>query len=87
MTQLLLSDTDVQRIADAVVASLHGVAQRLQPPAAADEWLTVEQAAQHLKCSTSRIYQGTSKRTLPFHRDGGRLMFSKSELDNHLRGR
>lgn len=76
--QLLLSDTDVQRIADAV-------AQRLQPPAAADEWLTVEQAAQHLKCSTSRIYQGTSKRTLPFHRDGGRLMFSRTELDRHVR--
>jgi len=79
VTQLLLSDTDVQRIASAVAALL-------PTPAAADEWLTVEQAAQHLKCSTSRIYQGTSKRTLPFHRDGGRLMFSKSELDEHLRG-
>lgn len=80
MTTLLLSDTDVQRIADAV-------AQRLQPAAAADEWLTVPQAAEHLKCSVSRIYQGTSARTLPFHREGGRLMFSRQELDEHIRNR
>lgn len=48
---------------------------------AGDRWLTVDEAAEHLRCPKSRIYALTSTGRIPHHRDGSRLLFRQSELD------
>ena len=47
-----------------------------------DQWLDVAEAAEYLRCPTSRIYALTSAGRIPHHHDGARLLFRKSELDD-----
>jgi excisionase family DNA binding protein len=47
----------------------------------AGEWLTVAEAADHLRCSTGRVYQLVSARRIPFQKDGSRVLFRRSEVD------
>jgi excisionase family DNA binding protein len=46
-----------------------------------DHWMNVAEAAEYLRCPTSRIYALTSAGKIPHHHDGARLLFRKSELD------
>jgi excisionase family DNA binding protein len=46
-----------------------------------DAWLDVGEAAEYLRCPTSRIYALTSAGKIPHHHDGARLLFRRSELD------
>lgn len=48
---------------------------------AADHWMTTTEAANYLRCPLSRVYALTSASRIPFHRDGSRLLFRRSELD------
>jgi excisionase family DNA binding protein len=48
-------------------------------------WLTVEQAAEHLACPTSRVYALVSARRIPHERDGSRPLFDRRELDAWVR--
>lgn len=64
-----------QRAAQLVVAQL---------ATADDAWLDVDGAARYLACKPKRIYDLTSQRRLPAHRDGSRLLFRRSELDAYL---
>jgi excisionase family DNA binding protein len=48
----------------------------------AEPWLGVREAAGHLACPPSRIYALVSVRRIPHHRDGSRLLFRRSELDD-----
>jgi excisionase family DNA binding protein len=50
-----------------------------------DEWLTSDQAAQYLKCGRRRIFNLVSEKRIPVHREGVRLMFLKSELDEWIK--
>ena len=50
-----------------------------------DGWLTVGEAAEHLRCPVSRIYSLTSARRIPFEKDGSRTLFRRSELDEWVR--
>lgn len=47
----------------------------------ADRWMTVAECAEHLRCSTGRIYQLVSARRIPFQKDGSRVLFRRSALD------
>jgi excisionase family DNA binding protein len=68
----------VSAIADAVAARLRRPAQR---------WLTATEAAAYLKCPVSRIRKLTMIGGLPVHRDGRRVLYDVSELDEYvLRG-
>lgn len=49
-----------------------------------EPWIGVEEAADHLDCPRSRIYALVSKRAIPFHKDGSRLLFRCSELDRFI---
>ncbi len=50
----------------------------------AGRWLTgAAAAAAYLGCSPKRIYNRLHE--IPHTRDGGRLMFSTTDLDNHVR--
>jgi excisionase family DNA binding protein len=48
---------------------------------APEPWIGVEQAAEHLACPPSRIYDLVSQRRLTPRRDGRRLLFKRSHLD------
>ena len=52
---------------------------------ATDPWLTVAEAAEHLRCTPSRMYSLVSARRIPFHKDGSRTLFRRSELDEWVR--
>jgi excisionase family DNA binding protein len=61
-----------QRAAELVTEDL-----RSQP----EPWIGVEEAAAHLACPRSRIYRLVSRRSIPFEKDGARLLFKRSTLD------
>lgn len=48
-------------------------------------WLTVDEAAEYLRCPKSRIYSLVSARRIPFVKDGSRTLFDRAELDTWLR--
>jgi excisionase family DNA binding protein len=50
-----------------------------------DEWFTSEQAAAYLKCGRRRIFNLCAEKRIPVHREGVRLMFLKSELDEWIK--
>ena len=65
----------IETIADRVASQL-GERLRAQP----ETWIGVEQAAAHLACPKSRIYDLVSGHRIPHERDGARLLFRRSEL-------
>lgn len=74
-------------IAELDEATLDALADRLttriagRVTATPEPWLTVEEAAKHLRCPKSRIYALVSAKRIPHHRDGSRLLFRANELD------
>lgn len=52
--------------------------------AAHEAWMTADQAALHLGCARQRIYDLVHARRIPHRREGGRLLFKRSELDSWL---
>ncbi len=71
--QLTLSDEDIERIATRV-AQLTGSGQK-------EGWLNVDQAATYLACAPHRIYDLISQGHLRSVRDGRRVLFQRSWLD------
>lgn len=74
------SDEFVGALADALAPL---IAQRLQPRQT--EWLTAREAAAHLNAPLSRVRKLTSTGALPVHRDGGRVLYLRTELDDFIR--
>lgn len=74
------SEDFVGALADALAPL---IAERLQPRQT--EWLTARQAAEHLNAPLSRVRKLTSTGALPVHREGGRVLFLRSELDEFIR--
>ena len=63
------------------------VAARLEPTAKKQQqldWLTVEEAAEYLRCKKRRIYDLTSQERLTAVKDGSRNLYARTELDRHL---
>lgn len=55
----------------------------------ADRWLDARSAAEHLGCSTGRIYKLVERREIPFVQDGPgcKLSFSRRALDQWMEDR
>ena len=49
-----------------------------------EPWVGVEAAAAHLGCKRQRIYDLVHQEAIPHRRDGSRLLFRLSELDDWL---
>jgi excisionase family DNA binding protein len=47
-------------------------------------WLSAREAAEYLRWPLKRIYNLTAARAIPHHRQGGRLVFNREELDRWL---
>ncbi len=82
-------------IVDALLAALDDdaldqLAEKLAPrlrPVAASPWLTVDEAADRLRCKPQRIYDLVHDGRLQPGRDGRRLLFHRDHLDNYLQSR
>ena len=74
-----LLDELIDRFADRVADRLGAREPQIEP------WLTVAEAADHLRCTTSRIYSLVSARRIPFCKDGSRVLFRRAELDEYVR--
>lgn len=49
-------------------------------------WLTVDEAADYLRCKPKRVYDLLSQQRLPRHKDGSRVLLHRAELDAYLAG-
>jgi len=76
---IALSDEDVERIAQRVVALSTNSAP-------ADPWLSIGEAAEHLRASRQRLYDLCAAGLLKPAKDGRRLLFRRSWLDAYLSG-
>jgi excisionase family DNA binding protein len=58
--------------------------RELFAPAAGEPepWIGVPEAAAHVACKRQRIYNLVNEGRIPHHRDGSRLLFRRSELDD-----
>jgi excisionase family DNA binding protein len=48
-------------------------------------WLNVEQAGEYLACPPSRIYDLTAQGRLTVHKEGGRSLYRRADLDACVR--
>ncbi len=49
-----------------------------------EPWIGVDAAAEYLACKRQRIYDLVSQGRIPHRREGTRLLFKRSELDEWL---
>jgi excisionase family DNA binding protein len=76
---LHLGEDALERLAELVAAK---VAARMDGTSAASSpWMTAEEAADYLRCSVSRLRKLSMHRELAAHRDGGRVLYRREELD------
>jgi excisionase family DNA binding protein len=75
--ELVVTEDFIDRVAQRVIERLD-----LQT---GDEWLTVGEAAAYLHVPKSRMYRRVSQHAVPYHKDGQRTFFSRSELDGWRR--
>ena len=68
-----LLDQLARRVADLVAV------ERTSSP-----WMSAPQAAEYLDWPIKRVYNLTSAQSIPHHRQGGRLIFHRDELDAWL---
>jgi excisionase family DNA binding protein len=47
-------------------------------------WMNVKEAADYLRCGTSRLYKLTAADAIPHFKEEGRLLFNRHELDSWL---
>jgi hypothetical protein len=57
------------------------LAERLTVRGQSSLWVDYQGAAEHLGCAPKRIRNLTSQRRIPHHREGGRVIYHKGELD------
>ena len=61
------------------------VAER-QDAGEAPPYLSVEEAADYLRCKPKRVYDLCSQRRIPFVKDGSRTLLRRVDLDAYLEG-
>ena len=50
-------------------------------------YLILPEACELLRCSESKVYKMTMKKTIPFYKVGGKLYFKESELIDFIEGK
>ncbi len=77
-----LTDDDLDALAQRLAPRMSETFTSSHPSPA---WLGVTAAAEYLSCPTSRVYALVSARRIPFHKDGSRTLFDRTELDAWVR--
>lgn len=57
---------------------------RLAGTITATPWLTIDEAADYLRCAKQRLYDLASSGELTPHKDGRRSLYRREQLDAHL---
>jgi excisionase family DNA binding protein len=75
---------DLQTLIEASVA--RAMRNRYENQAPASKWMNVDEVRQYHpdKPARATIYKWTCERSIPFHKDGKKLRFLKSEIDEWL---
>lgn len=60
------------------------VTERSSNNCASEPWITLPEAAEHMACPESRIYKLVRQKVLPHEKEGGRLLFRRSQLDSYI---
>lgn len=60
------------------------LAERQATTAKQTPYLTVEEAADYLRCKPKRVYDLCSQRRIPFAKDGSRTLLRRGDLDAYL---
>jgi excisionase family DNA binding protein len=86
-----VSDPVARALLDAIAADPEAV-ERLRAlvghqSAGPEPWIGVANAAAHLGCKRQRIYDLVHDRAIPHRKEGARLLFRLSALDEWLDGR
>jgi excisionase family DNA binding protein len=79
---LIVPEEAVDALAERVIARVRSMRAAWEEP-----WVGAEDAAEHLACARQRIYDLVYQREhtrIPFRKDGDRLLFRRSELDDWL---
>jgi excisionase family DNA binding protein len=71
---------DPERLANIVQKSIRDYFESNPTNQDHNDLLTISEAASFLKCSIPTIYAKTSKRQIPFSKQGKRVYFSRKEL-------
>jgi excisionase family DNA binding protein len=74
-------DSLARVLAPLVAAELAGRA-----PATPSPYLTVPEAAAHMRCSRQRVHDLCSQGRLPRVKDGSRTLLARADLDRYLAG-
>lgn len=78
---LHLSDEALEALADRLEPILRERLEARTQGASLREWLNVPEAAEYLGCGEQRIYQLRSDGRLPAHKEGGRAVVRRADLD------
>jgi excisionase family DNA binding protein len=87
MNDIILSPVpleDLQTLIEASVA--RAMRNRYENQAPASKWMNLDELCQYHpdKPARATIYKWTCERSIPFHKDGKKLRFLKSEIDEWL---
>lgn len=85
-----MSDPVARALLDAIASDPEAVARLRElvgQSAGPEPWIGVADAADHLACKRQRIYDLVHDRAIPHRKDGARLLFKRSALDEWLDGR
>lgn len=66
------------------LARLQALIGNPDPVDTGPDWLTVPEAAEHLRCKPQRIYDLAHQRRLPYVKDGSRVLISRADVDHYL---
>lgn len=78
IAQIEMPPNLIERIA-AQVAEIIGATN-----AGPEPWIDTDAAAEHLACNRRRIYDLANQGRIPFARDGRRMLFRRSQIDEAL---
>jgi excisionase family DNA binding protein len=74
-----VADSLAPRLADELAPRIAEELERRAAP-----FLTVDEAAEYLRCDRQRIYDLCSSNRLSRHKDGSRVLVSRLELEAHV---
>lgn len=60
------------------------LAERVAQAPTVPDWLTVNEAAEYLRCRPKRVYDLCCQRRIPFAKDGSRTLIRRAGLDAYL---
>jgi excisionase family DNA binding protein len=84
--QSYLDDDEFKRKVAQVVNEILDARKERVPPVSASQWMTVQEAADFLRCPRSYIYDGRSNGRFTPHKRGSRALLDRTEIEAHAAG-